>query len=448
MLDPQSAGDAIQEQAKQAIASQTVWDLHTHLYPPAFGTPLVGAAPGRTADAGGLMLWGIDELLTYHYLIAEFFRAAPRDGPSVEAFWGLTKPQQADLIWQHLFRQRAPLSEACRGVAATLTRLGLDPHEPTPAGYRKWFAAQTPDTHTDRVMELAGVGRVTMTNDVFDENERTRWLKDPSIGADSRFRGVVRLDPMLLDWPAVADRLNAWGYRVDAGFGAAGGGGQRTIDEGRRFLREWIARVQAVYCAASLPPTFRYPCSGSDARAAVGQRVLREIVLPECEAHGLPLALMVGVARGVNPAIRLAGDNVGPACVESVAALCRDFPRSRFLVTMLARENQHALAVTARKFANLMPFGCWWFLNTPSLIEETTRMRMELLGTSFIPQHSDARVLEQLIYKWDHSRQAIGRVLADKHADLAAAGYRVSREHAEQDAHALLWGNTADWLGD
>ena len=35
-------------------------------------------------------------------------------------------------------------------------------------------------------------------------------------------------------------------------------------------------------------------------------------------------------------------------------------------------------------------------------------MRIELLGTSFIPQHSDARVLDQLIYKWDHSRQIIG----------------------------------------
>jgi hypothetical protein len=32
-----------------------------------------------------------------------------------------------------------------------------------------------------------------------------------------------------------------------------------------------------------------------------------------------------------------------------------------------------------------MVFGCWWFLNNPSLIEEIERMRMELLGVSFIP---------------------------------------------------------------
>jgi hypothetical protein len=30
---------------------------------------------------------------------------------------------------------------------------------------------------------------------------------------------------------------------------------------------------------------------------------------------------------------------------------------------------------------------------------EMTRERMEMLGTTFIPQHSDARILEQVIYK-------------------------------------------------
>ena len=85
----------------------------------------------------------------------------------------------------------------------------------------------------------------------------------------------------------------------------------------------------------------------------------------------------------------------------------RSNPEIRFLVTFLARENQHELCVAARKFSNLMPFGCWWFLNNPSIVSEITRERFELLGQSFIPQHSDARVLEQLIYKWKHARKQI-----------------------------------------
>jgi len=90
---------------------------------------------------------------------------------------------------------------------------------------------------------------------------------------------------------------------------------------------------------------------------------------------------------------------VGKADITVVEHLCSEYPRNKFLVTMLTRENQHELCVAARKFRNLLVFGCWWFLNNPSLVEEITRMRFELLGVSVIPQHSDARVLDQLVYK-------------------------------------------------
>ncbi len=132
---------------------------------------------------------------------------------------------------------------------------------------------------------------------------------------------------------------------------------------------------------------------------------------------------------------------VGMSDIMSVANMCLEFPNNRFLVTMLARENQQELCVLARKFGNLMIFGCWWWLNNPSLVEEITRMRVELLGTSFIPQHSDARVLEQLVYKWDHSRAIIGKVLADKYADLAAAGWVATEAEIRRDVREMLDGH-------
>ena len=97
--------------------------------------------------------------------------------------------------------------------------------------------------------------------------------------------------------------------------------------------------------------------------------------------------------------------------MSAVHRLCRVHPDNRFLVTMLSRENQHELCVAARKFANLMPFGCWWFLNNPSIVSEITRERLELFGPTFVPQHSDARILEQLLYKWPHSRRDIANAL-------------------------------------
>ncbi len=73
-------------------------------------------------------------------------------------------------------------------------------------------------------------------------------------------------------------------------------------------------------------------------------------------------------------------------------------------------------------------------------------MRLELLGSSFIPQHSDARVLDQLIYKWAHSREVIGRVLADKYEALAAAGRSITEADIAQDAHRLFAKNYLDFL--
>jgi hypothetical protein len=69
-----------------------------------------------------------------------------------------------------------------------------------------------------------------------------------------------------------------------------------------------------------------------------------------------------------------------------------------------------------------------------------TRERFELLGLSFVPQHSDARVLDQIVYKWSHSRRIIGDVLADKYADLARAGWTPTAENIRRDV-ADLFGN-------
>ena len=157
--------------------------------------------------------------------------------------------------------------------------------------------------------------------------------------------------------------------------------------------------------------------------------------------------MMIGSRRGVNAELRDAADTGGLADIRAVTSLCQRFPNNRFFVTMLARENQHELAVAARKFGNLMPFGCWWFLNNPSLIDEITRMRIELLGTTVIPQHSDARVLDQLIYKWDHSRTILGRVLTEKYQDLTAAGWPLTKAEIERDARQFLQDNFLIFLG-
>ena len=187
--------------------------------------------------------------------------------------------------------------------------------------------------------------------------------------------------------------------------------------------------------AISLAPDFAYP----DATSSLTNLMIKAVI-PVARARGVSVALMVGVRKAVNPALGDAGDSVGCSDIATLEHMARDFGDVTFLVTLLARENMHGLCVAARKFKNIVPFGCWWFLNNPSLIREITAMRLELLGLSFIPQHSDCRILDQLVYKWTHSRAIIGDVLASKYDDLERAGRPVSEADIRRDLAALFDG--------
>jgi len=398
----------------KAVADVKLTDVHTHLYPPCFGD---------------LLLWGIDDLITYHYLVAETFRWI--DMP-YEDYWNLSTSQQADLIWRTLFLENSPVSESNRGVLTVLDTLGLDLASRDLAAYRSYFEKLTPEQYVDIVFQTANIKEVVMTNDPFDEAERAVWLE--SYRPDPRFRAALRIDAVLNDWHANWHRLAAWGYDVGEEVTP------QTAKEVRRFLTEWIDRMQAVYLAVSLPPDFIMP------EGTPRGRLITECVLPVCEETNRPFAMMIGVKKHLNPGLRLAGDSVGKGSIHAVEHLCSHFPRNKFLVTMLSRENQHELCVTARKFRNLLVFGCWWFLNNPSLVDEITRMRLELLGLSVIPQHSDARVLDQLIYKWDHSRHIIAAALTDKYADLMATGWQIGEDEITRDVQKLFGGNLQTFL--
>ncbi len=406
--EPKLTARQLPSAVRRELDALPITDVHTHIYDPALGP---------------VLLWGLDELLTYHYLVAEVFRCRPE--MATGDFWALSKTAQADLIWDELFVKRSPLSEACRGVLTALISIGLDPHVRTLAPLRRWFAKQNARDYVDLVFDKANLRRVYMTNDPFDPAEAPGWAQP--FARDPRFLGVLRLDSALMNWPEPAARLAGAGFRVEEALSG------QTIAELRRYLNVWCDRFEARYMAISLPPSFRYPAVQSPLT-----NLLVKAVLPVAEARGIPLAMMIGVRKLVNPALRLAGDSLGVSDVETVEQLARDFPKNRFLITMLARENMHGLCIAARKFANILPFGCWWFLNNPSLIDEITRMRLELLGLSFVPQHSDARVLDQLLYKWSHSRAIIAGVLSEKYAGLLDAGWAVTRSEIRRDLGLLL----------
>jgi hypothetical protein len=263
------------------LASTQVIDIHTHLFAPGFGS---------------LGLWGIDHLLTYHYLEAELFRSAPI---LPEQYWALTTAQRADLVWKTLFVVNNPISEATRGVIAVLDALGLDTSARTLQPYRHFFREQNLTDHIARVFKLAGIESVVMTNDPLDAEESPLWN---DLVSDARFHAALRLDRILNQETAL------------------------TPAKTRGFLDGWATRMRALYMAVSLPDSFQFP--GKDRRT----QLLTDAVLPACRDLNIPLSLMIGVRRQVNPAIRLAGDASGRADLRSIETLCREFPDNRFQI--------------------------------------------------------------------------------------------------------------------
>src|SRR5690554_2887937 len=258
--------------------------MHTHLVSPNFGEAL---------------LWGVDELLTYHYLIAEVMRWSDM---KVEDFWKLSKKEQADLIWQKLFIEHSPISEACRGVLSSLEGFGLDLQSRDMEKYRAYFNKTDAYKHVDKVLELSNVDNIVMTNDPFDEQERIQWLEGKT--PDPRFHAALRIDPLLNDYAISKHRLLEWGYQVDKEWT------EQSIQEVCRFLKDWIKRMNPLYMAVSLPPTFTFP-EDSDRG-----RIIKDCVIPVSREMNIPFAMMIGVKKRVHPELEDAGDYLAKASTE------------------------------------------------------------------------------------------------------------------------------------
>ncbi len=158
---PVEAAD-IQAVVEQELASAPFIDVHTHLFMPSLGN---------------LGQWGIDDLVTYHYLEAELFRYCDL---RPEDYWVLPKREKADLIWRTLFVENPPVSEATRGVIAVLSALHLPTASLDLKEAREFFAAQKLEEHIGRVFALSGISEVVMTNDPLNPGEASLWEAGPA----------------------------------------------------------------------------------------------------------------------------------------------------------------------------------------------------------------------------------------------------------------------------
>ena len=343
----------------------------------------------------------------------------------------MSKQEQADHIWKHLFVERTPIGEACRGVLTTLERLGLDPNEKSLKPYRKWFAKQDPDKYIDKVMKIANVDLITMTNPVFDDHERGLWEKVPGIGQDPRFAAVLRIDPLLRNWSVACGKLWTWGYQARPDFSG------RTVDEVRRFLAHWLDKMKAVYVAMSLPPEFRYP----DPNNPAGDRFIREILMPVLAERGRPWAMMIGARLRVNPGLQDGGDS----------GRHRRCHVGRESLPGLPAEQIHGHDARPREPARAGRLGAE--VREPAPLRLLVVPQQPVAGRGDHPDAAGAfgddvrpAALRRphpgsTVYKWEHSRRVIAKVLVDKYVDLEQSGFKVTAKHIRADVALLLRDN-------
>lgn len=282
----------------------------------------------------------------------------------------------------------------------------------------------------------------TITNIPFDAEETSFWvppLKENAKWSKKYFRSALRVDQILCgDWKSITNALNVFHL-------------SHTLSSCRQLLLKWIEIMEPEYFMASVPITFQYPEDDKEddlkndkvqekknMQQPSGADLLLRVLLPLAQEQKLPIALKFDSVRPINPRLGVAGDGVEPSNVNILIKLCSRFPKVKFLATFLSKVNQHQVTVVANKFANLHLYGCWWYCNNPSIIDEMTRMRIEILGTCFTCQHSDARVLDQLIYKWKHSRTLIGKIVSEMYENLYQTGWKLSHEEIERDIGRLF----------
>ena len=132
-----------------------IYDIHTHLYNESFGS---------------LLLWGIDELLVYHYLLAEANRYNPLPP---EKLWAMPKKEMAEYVWKTVFTDHTPISESAQGLLTTLKVLGC-PVTKDLSQIREFFAQFSTSEYIDKIFALSNVKKLITSRWAHGSNPHQR----------------------------------------------------------------------------------------------------------------------------------------------------------------------------------------------------------------------------------------------------------------------------------
>ncbi|MFN3193329.1 MAG: glucuronate isomerase [Aureliella sp.] len=187
-------------------------------------------------------------------------------------------------------------------------------------------------------------------------------------------------------------------------------------------------------CAISLPPFFA-PERVEDTTAENALRsVLKEgnqasgdqlqilsnwvfwKLAENCDQHGLPFDLMIGVNRSVYPAGVFQGQDLYDSRVSLIQyqELFNAFPNVTFPISVLASVTNQELVSYAWIFPNVVCNGHWWYSNTPSVIHKDLSHRLEAVPRNkVVGYYSDMYKLEFALPKFAMFKRCLSKILSE-----------------------------------
>jgi len=376
-------GNQIKFYIEKFVNSTPIFDVHTHLFPSKFEK---------------FYNVGLVKLLNYHYLKAELFSLGKIN---IKNFNKLSDHKKALIIWNNLFLNRYPFSTATQGILKILQIYGVN-------DVNQKFETIFKITNENQLSEgdifqITGVKQVVMTNNPFNKKENIilRFNKD------KRYLPSIRIDDL---FNVTKNTIASYNLKTFDNI-------KKTIN----FITDIIRSIKPTYFSLSTENFKEF-----------NEELFFKNFFLLLRQNNTPMMLLIGVKRGVNKLYSEAGDGIGTVDLNKLENILIKFPKNKFLVSCLDLKDQFRLSVIARKFQNLKIVGFWWFNNNESIIENVLKQRFELLGDNFILQHSDARIIDQLVYKWLDFKSVYIKVMVEKYNKLLSLGYKIKASDLEK----------------
>ena len=379
-------GSQIKFYIEKFVNSTPIFDIHTHLFPSKFKK---------------YYNVGLIKLLNYHYLKAELFSLG---NIKIKNFNNLDDNKKAKIIWNNLFLNRYPISTATQGVLRILKIYGV---EDVNQKFDKILKITNENQLSEEdIFKITNINQVVMTNNPFNSEEK----KILNLNKDSKYLPSIRIDDLFMKPKSKNEHLNSWYLS-----------GQEKIKKAIKEIKIIIQTNKPSYFSLSTENFKEFE-----------NEFFFKNFLSLLKENKTPMMLLIGVKRGVNKLYNDAGDGIGTMNLDYLEKILIKFPRNKFLVSCLDYRDQFKLSVLARKFQNLKIVGFWWFNNNESIIENLLKQRFELLGDNFIVQHSDARIIDQLVYKWLDFKSIYIKVMVEKYQKLLSLGYKIKATDLER----------------